>query len=296
VVIKDSNSNINNEPMKTIYSLILIILALVGLGCEEEVNQYDFEKYKFVSFIASNITVPETYPTDNNGEAYPIYLRYDGSVLETDFTVTLKITPNNAQPGVDYDVENTTVTFKAGEIKSEPLNIHIVDNLLNSDQERSLDISIESVSNPNIDIGVGIVNQSNKSATLYITDDECSETISIFNSSNLISSAGNHTVSGSVAGNMLTLTGNLIDYGAFPNAELGIALIPTVEGGTAGAATFDNYAAGTDNDGYVYEFRQNGEGTYNICAGEIEVSIDVYYESGGTWVFWYTSHNVFSIP
>ncbi len=282
--------------MKTIYSLILIILTLVCLGCEEEANHYDFEKYKFVSFIASNITVPETYSTDNNGEAYPIYLRYDGSVLEADFTVTLKITPNNAQPGVDYDVENTTVTFKAGEIKSEPLLIDIVDNLLNSDQERSLDISIESVSNPNIDIGVGIVNQSNKSVTLNITDDECSETISIFNSSNIKSSAGDHTVTGSVTESIVTLTGNLIDYGPFPNATLGITLIPTVEGGTAGAATFANYAAGTDNDGYVYEFRQNGHGTYNICGGEIVVSIDVYYESGGSWVFWYTSHNNFSIP
>lgn len=281
--------------MKIIYFLIFLITTLTIVGCEEDVNLYDFEQYKFVSFIANNITVSEKYSTEN-GEAYPIFLRYDGSVLEEDFTVTVKVTPNNAQPGIDYDVENTTVMFKAGEIKSEPLLIDIIDNLLNSDQERSLDISIESVSNPKIDVGVGVVNQSNKSSTLFITDDECSKTISIFNSSNLISSAGNHTVSGTVTGSKVLLTGNLIDYGPFPNATLEVTLTPTVEGGTAGAATFEDYAAGTDNDGYVYEFRQNGEGVYNICAGEIEVSIDVYYESGGTWVFWYTSHNVFSIP
>lgn len=281
--------------MKTIYSLIFILMALISFGCEEDVSHYDFEQYKFVSFIASDITVPETYSTDS-GEAYPIYLRYDGSVLEEDFNVTINITANNAQAGIDYDVASTTVAFKAGEIRSEPLLINIVDNLLNSDQDRSLTIDIVSVSNPLIDIGVGIVNQSNKSVTMNITDDECSETISIFDAPNLISSAGNHTVVGAVTDNMVTLTGDLIDYGTFPNAQLGITLISTVEGGTAGTATFTNYAAGMDNDGYVYEFRQNGEGTYNICTGEILVSIDVYYESGGSWVFWYTSQNIFSIP
>ncbi len=281
--------------MKTIYSLIFILMALISVGCEEDVSHYDFEQYKFVSFIASDITVPETYSADS-GEAYPIYLRYDGSVLEEDFNVTINITANNAQAGIDYNVASTTVAFKAGEIRSEPLLINIVDNLLNSDQDRSLTIDIVSVSNPLIDIGVGIVNQSNKSVTLNITDDECSETISIFDAPNLISSAGNHTVAGAVADNMVTLTGDLIDYGTFPNAQLGITLTPTVEGGTAGTATFTNYAAGTDNDGYIYEFRQNGEGTYNICTGEIMVSIDVYYESGGSWVFWYTSQNIFSIP
>ena len=295
MVNNDLKININNEPMKTIKSIIFLFFILLTLGCEEEVTHYDFEKYKFVSFIADEIIVQETYSTDNEG-SYPIYLRYDGSVLEDDFNVTVNITANNSQPGIDYDVESTTVTFKAGEIKSEPLLINIVDNLLNSDQERSLTIEIESVSNPKIDIGVGIVNQSNKSVTLIIIDDECSETISIFNTPNLISSAGNHTVTGAVTDSMVMLTGNLIDYGAFPNASLGITLTPTVEGGTAGTATFDNYQAGTDNDGYVYEFRQNGQGTFNICAGEIIVSIDVYYESGGSWVYWYTSENVFSIP
>lgn len=98
------------------------------------------------------------------------------------------------------------------------------------------------------------------------------------------------------ADNRITLTGNLIDYSAFPNAELGINLVPTVEGATAGTASFEDYAAGTDNDGYVNEFRQNGAGSYNLCEGTITVSIDIYYESGGSWVFWYTSDNVFSVP
>lgn len=273
----------------------MLSLILLGMGCDEEVVLYDFERYKFVSFIDKEASVPETYSVEN-GKPYPVYMRYDGSVLEEDFTITLKVTEYNAQEGTDFSVVSTSVLFKAGEVKSEPFEITLIDDLLNSAEDRSLEITIESVSNPNIDIGVGIINQSNKTFVLNILDNECSEIIDIFNSSAIVSSAGEHTVAGNVDDSVVTLIGNLINYGSFPNAELGITLTPKVQGAKVGAATFANYPAGTDNDGYVYEFRQNGEGTYDICAGTISVAIDVYYESGGAWVFWYTSTNTFSLP
>lgn len=281
--------------MKLIKSIIFLSLGLFAMGCSEKVDQYDFEKYKFVSFVDAQDDVIENY-TAENGKAYPIYLRYDGSVLEEDFNVILKISGNNVQEGTDFSTESTTVLFKAGEIKSEPLLITLMDNLVQNGDGRSLEISIESVSNPNLNIGVGIVNQSNKSFILNILDNECSQTIDIFNSTNIVSSAGNYTVSGSVSGSEVTLTGTLIDYSSFPNEELIITLTPTIEGGTAGVATFTDYDAGTDDDGYVYQFRQNGQGTYNICAGKIFVGIDVYYMSDGEWIFWYTSNNTFFIP
>lgn len=280
--------------MKTIKISLLYLILLIFVSCDQEVVHYDFEKYKFVSFIDTGATVPETYSSDS-GNAYPIYLRYDGSVLEEDFTVNVKITAVNSQEDIDYNVESTAVVFKAGEIRSEPLLVTIVDNLLNAAEDRSLLIEIESASNPAINIGVGIVNQANKSFVLSLIDDECSETISIYNSATINSSAGNQTIVGSVLDDIVTLKGNLIDYGAFPNATLGIKLTPSIAGGTSGVATFDDYPAGTDNDGYVYEFRQNGTGVFNICSGEITVAIDVYYESGGSWVFWYTSNNIFSL-
>ncbi|MCG2461485.1 DUF1735 domain-containing protein [Flavobacteriaceae bacterium F89] len=281
--------------MKILKPVVFLLFVLSNIGCEGEVEQYDFERYKFVSFIDEEVSVPETYTADNE-TPYPIYLRYDGSVLDEDFTVNLNITGINAKEGVDYSVKNTTVTFKAGDIKSEPFNITMIDDQVNSPEDRSLEIEIESVSNPKIDIGVGIKNQSNKSLVLHILDNECSSTIDVFNASDINSSAGNHTVTGSVSGSVVTLNGELIDYGPFPNAELGVTLTPAVEGATAGDASFDDYDAGTDNDGYVYQFRQNGEGTYDVCAGEIHVDIDVYYESGGAWVYWYTSSNLFSTP
>ncbi|QOD60709.1 hypothetical protein H9I45_15425 [Polaribacter haliotis] len=280
--------------MKTIKLIIILFIAIISVSCQNDVEQYDFERYKFVSFIDTEISIPETYTADNASD-YPIYLRYDGSVLDEDFSVNLKVTGNNANEGEDYSVSNTEVIFKAGEIKSEPFNLTLIDDLLNSENERSLEITIESVSLSNVDIGVGIKNQSNKSIIINILDNECSETIDIFNTSSVANSAGNTTVTGSVSGSVVSLTGNLVNYGSFPNANLEITLTPTIAGATTGAATFNDFDAGTDNDGYVYQLRQNGEGTYDICKGEISVSIYVYYQSGGSWVYWKTTTNVFSV-
>lgn len=283
--------------MKSLKSIVFLAVILFSFGCEEEVVHYDFEKYKFVSFVDSEDSVGETYTVENESD-YPVYLRYDGSVLEEGFTVGLTITAINAQEGTDYSISGNTVTFKAGEIKSEPFYITLIDNLLSSTEELSLEINIESVSNPAINIGVGIVNQSNTMFVLNILDNECSETIDIFENGALTNTTayGVHTITGSIDGNTATLIGDLISYGPFPNATLEVLLTPVQEGATIGTATFDDFVGGTDNDGWLYQFRQIGEGTYDVCSGQIVVDFDVYYESGGAWAYWYTSNNVITLP
>lgn len=256
------------------------------LGCENDPELYDFERYKFVSFINNQEAIIETAGN------YEIFLRYDGSTLDEDFMVDLVLT-GTAQEGVDYNTSAKTVLFKAGEIKSEPFAIEIIDNLLDGAEDLIIEIAIESVSNPNIDIGVGIVNQSNKSMVVSIIDNECSEDIDIFDTT-LINDSGN-TLTGTLNGNVLSLNGNIANYGAFPNANLDIALTPVSSGAKIGSVTFDDFDAGTDNDGWAYQFRQAGEGAYDICTGTIHVNFDVYYKSGGSWIYWYTSHNIITI-
>ncbi|MFV8347307.1 DUF1735 domain-containing protein [Flavobacterium sp. ZB4P13] len=274
--------------MKILKLIIPLFIILLNFGCEKEAEQYDFERYKFVSFLGQEVSVPETYSVGNEA-GYPIYLRYDGSTLKEDFTVKLKITPKNAKEGIDYSVETTTVLFKAGQIKSEPFYVKTIDDLTLSPEDRSLEIAIESVSNPKIDIGVGIVNQSNKLITLNIEDNECSKTIDVFKSSNLknTNSIGSaRTITGNLSGNTLTLIGDLTFYGAFPSAKLNVTLTPVVTGATIGKVTFNDFDAGTDNDGYVYQIRQVGEGTYDVCSEKINIVYTVYYISGGSWVYW----------
>ncbi len=278
--------------MKILKTILYTAIILISLGCEEEPQLYNFEEFKFVSFIDESDEILE------NGETYTIALRYDGSVLSEDFSVNLNIA-GNAQEGTDYSVVNKLITFKAGEIKSEPFEITIIDNLVVNDvTDKMLEIGIESVSNPNIDIGVGKILQANKTFALKIVDNECTESIAdVFDSSNINASYGGNTVSGSVSGDVVILNGDLIGYGSFPNAELGITLTPVVPGATIGEASFDDYAAGTDNGGYEYQFRQNGEGTYDVCTGKITVGIDVYYLNLGTtspWIYWYTANTTFT--
>lgn len=52
---------------------------------------------------------------------------------------------------------------------------------------------------------------------------------------------------------------------------------------------------GTDSDGYGYKFIQTGEGTYDVCQGEVEIEYDIYYLDGGAWVYWYAVKNTLSI-
>lgn len=278
------------------------MMLLLCMSCNEEVELYDFEKYKYVSFVDEEITVSENYGTkqveEGKMEEIPIYLQYDGSTLEEDFSVELGVIEENVTEGEDYNLSTKTVTVKAGSLLSEPSYLTLIDDLVSTEDDRKLIITIESVSNPNIDIGVGIVNQSNKEIVINILDDECSETIDIFDSPDLVNSTewGDYNVTGLVSGNEFTVKGNLIAYGPFENAELKITLTPIVEGATSGKATFDQQVTGTDNDGYQYAFKQIGEGSYDVCTGTIDVEYEVYYESGGAWVYWYSLTNTFKTP
>ena len=288
--------------MKRVKIIIFGALIMLQMSCNDEVELYDYTKYKYVSFIDQEYTVSETYAQDaadeGKPEEMPIYLQYDGSTLEEDFSVELSVIGNNLEEGIDYSLSSKTVNFKAGSIASEPIHLTIIDNLVNSDEDKNLVMSIISVSNPNINIGVGMVNQSNKELTIHILDNECSETIDIFNSSELINSTewGDYTITGSVSNEVLKVTGDLISYGSFPNANLEINLTPAVVGATTGTASFDDYEAGTDNDGYDYLFKQVGEGSYDVCIGNVTVQYEVYYESGGNWVYWYTVTNSINLP
>jgi hypothetical protein len=285
--------------MKTYKLIILFFLSLLTVGCENQPELYDFEKYKFVSFIDKEYALNEDYSAgeieQGNDPRFPIYLQYDGSVLEEDFTVELGISESFSQQGVDYSFDSTTVLFKAGSIRSEPIYLTLIDNIINDTDEKSLVLTIESVSNLNVDIGVGIINQANKEILIHIVDNECSSTIDIFNGETLSNetSSGTYPALASVTGDAVAVQGDLIGYSAFPNASLEITLTPVEIGAKIGSASFNQQITGTDNDGYVYAFKQVGEGTYDVCSQTIEIEYDVLYQSGSNWVYWYTISNSF---
>lgn len=288
--------------MRNIKIIACLFIFILTMGCEQEPELYDFTKYKYVSFVDQEAAIAENYSEDAGQElGFPIYLQYDGSLLSEDFTVNLQITESGAQSGTDYSVESSSVLFKAGSILSEPFYLKTIDNLVTNEEERNLGIVIESVSNPNISIGVGMVNQSNKAFSLSILDNECSETLSIFTSDALtfVNNYETVTVKGTFdeTNSTLKLEGNLVAYGPLANTSLVVDLTPVEPGAKIGAVTFDDYNAGFDTDGYEYKYTQSIDpdtdeiivGSYDICAGSVNnIAFDIYYVSGASWVYWYS--------
>jgi len=280
--------------MRNIKIIAFVSIFILTIGCEQDPELYDFTKYKYVSFVDQEAAVAENYSEEAGNElGYPIYLQYDGSMLSEDFTVNLQITESGAQSGTDYTVESSTVLFKAGSILSEPFYMKTIDNLVTNEEDRNLDIVIESVSNPDISIGVGMVNQSNKAFSVSILDNECSETLNIFNSDALTFTSNYATVvvkgTFDEANSTLKLEGDLVAYGPLANTSLVMDLTPVVAGAKIGSVTFDDYYAGLDTDGWEYTYVMESEGTFDICAGTVNnISFGVYYLSSGSWVYWYS--------
>lgn len=271
-----------------------LIIALFGiaslLSCSDD-DMIQDPVHEFISFENESITVNENA---GDTEPAPITLHLLGYEPGEDITVNLSVSNNNVEEGVDYTLSSGSVRFKKGNFISDTLFVSTIDNETGAGFERSFDINIESISKPEIKIGLGIENPANATLNVVIIDDECTETTGVFHSATLNNQnhRGTTTISSDLDGDVLTLTGDLIVYSAFSNASLALTLTPDSEGATKGTVTFDTSDAGTDSDGYIYQLRQVDEGTYDVCSGEIIVSFDVYYkEEGESWIFWYTSNN-----
>lgn len=278
----------------------MIILGMIVLACEEETKIKD-PIYEFAAFKGNPaINLNEQV---NSEDPYPLVIELKAfKPYPQDIDISLEVTGNNAEENVDFTVTpSSTVKIKAGKLVSDTIFIRTIDNSAGTDLERSFDIRIKSVNNSNINIGLGLAEPKNAVVTVKILDDECSETIAIFNSNSLVNTldwGGGDVLkpaTGVVTGNNVKITGDLIDYSPFSNASVTITLTPQAEGATKGEATFGEQETGADSDGYEYKFVQTGEGTYDVCSGAINVEYDIYYMDGD-WVYWYSVSNTYSTP
>jgi hypothetical protein len=279
---------------------IILALLITGtiLSCDEESKPVD-PIYEFIAFKGpSTVNVNEFA---NSEEALPLVVELKAfKPYPDDIAVTLEVVGNNAEPNVDFTITPAqSITIPAGSLLSDTIYIRTIDNNAGSPSMRSFDLRIKSVSKGDINIGLGLTEPKNSVVTVNILDDECSETTSIFNGGlvNTLNWGEGDVVkpaTGTLTGSTIKVTGDLIGYGAFPNASMTITLTPQSEGATKGTATFGEQVAGTDNDGWEYKFIQAGAGTYDVCNGTIAVDYDIYYMDGGSWVYWYTVKNIFS--
>lgn len=286
--------------MRTKIIFLLIVLCTGTFSCDDDDNKPVDPIYEFVAFQGeSSVSLNEF---DNSEEPYGLVaklLAFEPYAQDVD--LTLEITGTNVQENTDFSVTpHDVVKIRAGKLVSDTIWVKTFDNAAGTDDERSFQIKIKSVSQPDVKIGLGLADPENAAITFNILDDECSLTTDIYNTtlSNSISGLngdGTKPAEGVLTGSTIKLTGDLINYGPFSNAALSVTLTPDGVGSTKGKATFGEQETGTDSDGYEYKFVEVGEGTYDVCSGIINVEYDVYYMDGG-WTYWLSGTNSFSVP
>lgn len=274
--------------------LFVILLCAVAFACDEDQKIID-PVFEFVS-IKGNETANLNEST-NSEAGYPIVIQlWAAKTYSSDIDLTFQATGTNATAGTDFNLTTTTLKIRAGKLISDTLWITTVNNETASALARTVEVKLTAASQSAIKIGLGITNPTNNAILFTIIDDECSTPLTIFNAVLTNSVSGTpKPATGVLAGNQLSVTGNLIDYGAFPAASITMTLTPEFSGATRGSATFGEFESGTDNDGYEYKFAQTGNGIYDVCAGTVSIAYDVLYKEGNSWTYWYSVTNAFSV-
>ena len=284
--------------MKIESKIFLILLAMV-ISCKEDDAIKD-PIYEFVSFKEEGPVNVNEFA--NSTEGYPVVIQlWAFEPYKDDITLQYTVSGTNADAGVDFTVTPAnTITLKAGKLTSDTIWVNTIDNGSGSAEARSLKIALTSVSKTDIKIGLGITDPRQLALTFNILDDECSLTPDIYSADLdvLIGIDGdtrgtNHAV-GVLAGDELSITGDLIWYGAMDDPFV-LTLVPDAVGSTKGSVTFGSQFLGTANDGYEYTFTQVGTGAYDVCSGTISITYDTSYRAVGDtdWTPWQRVTNLF---
>ena len=288
--------------MKTKLITAIMILAAGIFSCDDEETIQD-PIYEFISFGGdAEVNLGEA---TNNDEGYPLVVQlWAFEPYAQDITVNLGVGAINARKDEDFTVTpSDVVKIKAGKLTSDTIWVKTINNDDANELERTFEIGIQSTSQPDVKVGLGIAEPKKGSVKFKIQDDECSgNPICTYNTdlTNTINWGGDDIPKPATGvtdklNNTVTVSGDLIDYGAFPDATLILTLTPDSPGAAPGTATFGEQEIGEASDGYVYKFIEVGTGSYDATAGTISIEYDIYYWEGD-WVYWYSVTNEFSIP
>lgn len=286
-----------------IQSAIFLALFAIVVACKDDDENIQDPVYEFVSFKDEGpVNLNEL---NNSTEAYPVVIQlWAFQPYSENLTVQYTVAGSNAEEGVDFTVTPaSSITITSGKLTSDTIWVKTIDNGAGSPDPRSFMLSITSTSKSDIKVGLGLADPRQKALTFNILDDECSLTTGIYSSALKVligtdgSTQGTNNATGSLAGDKLSITGDLIWYGAMDNA-LVLTLTPESEGATKGTASFGTQFMGTANDGYEYTFDEVGTGTYDVCSGTITITYNTSYREVGQteWVAWQTVTNTYSLP
>jgi hypothetical protein len=285
--------------IKNYLSIVLSCLLLFTCSNDDDNTAIKDDVLEFVFFENSQYAMNEL-ANSTPGNEIELQVEMLANPRAEDIVLTLSLTNENAEQGVDYDVvsESNTIVIPAGLTRStDGFKLKTINNNASSVDERKIFVTITAVSDSAFNIGERPTDPENAQATVNISDDECSDTIALFNNAEW-TFAGSNTVyysdySGSFVttlnGDQLTITGDIANY------DLGITLtatlVPNPDEPTTGTIIY-NESTVESEEGYDYRWLMAEEGTYDICGRTIELSTLIQYtdfDDPSIWVDWYVS-------
>ncbi|PQJ20804.1 hypothetical protein [Tenacibaculum sp. SG-28] len=297
--------------MRFLNYLLVLLISTIFVTCsnnDEEITVED-TVLEFVFFERSSFTANEMINSTAGNEII-LQAQMLSYPRNEDVVVTLNVTGENVEEGVDFEIlsPNRTITIPAGEANSsEGFILRTINNDIVNTNARSIIVSIVSVSDAQLNIGERPTDPEKAKVTIEVKDDDeaCSDEYDVFGGENLTSTISitetdgsfdpydfSYSVTTSLNGDKLTLTGDIID---FFEADLTVQMIPDTNDVTVGTVSFTEQDLGVHSDGYQYRLVQVQEGTFDACMGTMTIYYDLEYEDSGDWYFYYRLQGTFSL-
>ena len=285
--------------IKNYLSIVLSCLVLFTCSNDDDNTTIKDDVLEFVFFENSQYAMNEL-ANSTEGNELELQVEMLAYPRTEDVELTLSVSNDNTEEGVDYEIvsESNTIVIPAGQTRStNGFKLRTINNNASSVDERKILVTITAVSDGAFTIGERPTDPENAIATVSISDDECSDTIALFNNAEW-TFAGSNTVyysdySGSfvttLEGDQLTIIGDIANY------DLGITitatLIPNPDEPTTGTIIYNESTIGSEPD-YDYRWLMAEEGRYDICGRTMELSTLIQYtdfDDPSIWVDWYVS-------
>jgi hypothetical protein len=265
-----------------IASLLLTGAMFSMFSCEVEEDEYYFKGKNFVAFNQ------ESYSVFENGDE-PLLITIGASIgngVKEDVTIEYTV-GGTAVEGVDYNLNSPlTVTIPAGEnnatIEIEPINN------AQFDLPRTIELTITSVSDPNLTIGINSKDKLQSSVSVSLVNDDCQVNTSPWEGTvtgTRASTGGTHTtVMGKNTNgdcNILSIKSNSFALNAAGSVQT-IQFIPASEGAKTGAVRMPKQNIGLRFGAPhgVLTVESNGDGAYDEVTGEFWMNVTMRYEDG----------------
>lgn len=288
--------------MKRLNLLIVIFLVIAVIACKEKDVLPPDDVQEFVFLPDTALSMNEF---DNSTEGNELHIHAEMlTFAPRDVDVVLEVTVEgvNATEGVDFEIVSSskTIIIPAGKFKSETgLMLRTINNSI-PNEDRTVKVTLTSSSDAKLKIGKGINAPTHTVTTISISDDECTDDISIFNNAewtflalDSYETAYDGTFMTKISGDNMTIIGDIMNYDL--GISMDVKLTPDPSAPTKGTIAFVSSTTGNDGS-WDYRWKMDQEGFYDVCGRSMTIPVAIeFFDFDGSygalneWVEWYST-------